>query len=352
VIDPADSTENGFSKYFELEKYIALESSDSSVMQTIRKITIAGEKVFIMTWGETQVLTFGMDGRFISQLKKNGRGPGEYDYAVDMSISREGDTVCLFDKELQKLFYYNSKGDFLYNVDLNVDLETFTNFESGNTIGYSYLNRVTPFNDTLYQLWSFDRKGKIINGHLPVSKDCLGDSYGAASTFNRTASGSYFIPYTENVIYRISGNPFRIQPLYRFDFKDRTMPSNILQMGRKERHEAFNRSFLLSGEFVGSKCILLNIDLSEEKLSMVALYDLKNERYSLINSRNLWDDQNEIPIDVNMQNTFLGEDRLIAIADVVKLHGHDFKNKNSIGYKLKENSKVTDNPILLIYKEK
>jgi hypothetical protein len=351
-INPADTSRIGFSKYFELEKYIVLETSKASVMQDIRKTIIANGKIFILTWGDPQVLIFDMNGKFLSQFKKYGTGPGEYTYVVDMSVSRKGDTICLYDKSLKKILKYNQDGEFLFYVDLNVDLETFAFLQNGNIIGYSFLNHVMPLNDTLFQLWFFDASGKIIAGKLPIRKENMGDSFGSASTFNLLASGSYFIPYTENVIYKITGDPQQFKPLYRFDFKDKTMPPDILEMPRKDRQEAFNNSFILSGEYAGSRSLLVNIYSLKDRTGLVAIYNLKNKSYSLIRSKNLWDESSELPIATNMQNTYYGQDRLIAIANVLKLHDHAFIDEKTSGFELKQKTKVTDNPVLLIYKEK
>jgi hypothetical protein len=48
----------------------------------------------------------------------------------------------------------------------------------------------------------------------------------------------------------------------------------------------------------------------------------------------------------------LGKDRLIAVADPVNLLSHEFKNIKSTGYILKQKVKETDNPIIVIYREK
>ena len=165
-INPADSTDNGFSDYFEMEQYIILESSDSSLMQSVRKIYIANNKIFILTWGNAQILIFDINGNFISKINNYGRGPEEYSYAVDFSISSNGYTICLYDKALTKLIYYSSNGKFYLSKPLNADLETYLALPNGNTVGYSYINYVEPLNDTIYQLWYFDKNGRLLDGCL------------------------------------------------------------------------------------------------------------------------------------------------------------------------------------------
>lgn len=351
-INPADSTGSGFSDYFEMEQYIVLESSDSSLMQSVRKIYIANNKIFILTWGDAQILIFDINGKFISKINNYGRGPEEYSYAVDFSISSNGDTICLYDKALTKLIYYSPNGKFYLSKPLNADLETYLALPNGSTVGYSYLNYVEPLKDTIYQLWYFDKNGRLLDGYLPVRKDALGNSIGLASSFNSTNSGHFFIPYTQNIIYKISENPFQITPVFKFDFKDRSMPENILELPRREMNEAFKKAFVLSGEFVGTKDLLINIYSADQRKFLVALYNYESGAHALLDSKTLYDDINELPLNVNMQNTYLGKDRLIAVTDPVNLLSHEYKNIQSTGNILKQKVKETDNSIIVIYKEK
>ena len=352
VIDPGDTVKSGFSDFFEIENHIALQTSDSSVLQTIRKIYIAANKIFILTWGDTQVMVFDINGKFLNKIGTFGRGPDEYSYVVDFSVSSDGETICLYDKGFKKTFYYDIQGALLFTKELDADLETFMILPGGNIVGYSYLNHVLPLNDTIYQLWYFNTDSKVVDGCLPVSKNVLGNTIGLPSTFNSTTSGNYFIPYTQNIVYKISENPFKISPVYRIDFKDRSMPENILELPRKEMNEAFEKAFVLNGEFIGTKDLLFNIYSSELRKFLVAIYNLKKEKHVLINSDKLWDSANELLLKVDIQNTYYGKDRLIALTDPVNILSHDYQNSKSLGFNLKQKVKETDNPILVIYKEK
>jgi hypothetical protein len=351
-IDPADSLRKGFSDFFELEKYIVLESSDSSVMREIRKISVINDRIFILTWGDPQILIFNTNGDFISKVDRYGRGPGEYTYAVDMYVAPGGDTITLFDKSLKKLLNYNNKGDFLGEVDLKTDLETFTKLPNGDILGYSFLNHAEPRNDTIYQLWHFSSQGKILSGFLPVKSDYLGNSVGLSSSFNSTSSGLYFIPYTENRVYKISGNPPALTSVYEVDFKGRSIPSDLLALPYKEMQKALFSSYILFGEFIGENNLLFNIYSSEERKLMLTVYNLKTGSYMLTESKNVWDDINELPVEAGQQNFYSAVDRLVAITHPFRLLNHKFKNGGSVGSQLGHKVKETDNPVLLIYKEK
>ena len=61
------------------------------------------------------------------------------------------------------------------------------------------------------------------------------------------------MPYTEHTVYKITENPLKITKFYKLDFKDKSMPSNLLEMPRKEMWKASEISFIVSGEFIGHK---------------------------------------------------------------------------------------------------
>ena len=130
------------------------------------------------------------------------------------------------------------------------------------------------------------------------------------------------------------------------------MPENLLDLPKKEYYEAFKKAYALSGEFIGTKDILVNAHSSDQGKSLVAIYNIKRETQALLDSKTLCDEINELPINVNLQNTYYGNDRLIAISNPVKLLNHKYNNIQSLGYTLKQKVKETDNPILVIYKEK
>lgn len=351
-INPADSSNSGFSDYFELDKYIILETSDSSVMKDIRKISIIGDRIFILTWGDPKILIFNINGDHIRTINKYGRAPDEYTSATDISISDDGNTICILDKLVMRLRYYNINGRYLGSTELNTDLETFTILKDGNILGYSYLNDAKPLNDTIYQLWNFNSSGEILKGLLPVKVDYLGNSIGLASSFNKTLSGLFFIPYTENTIYKITENPLKLTPLYRFDFKKKTIPSKLLEMPKIEMHKAYQNSFILSGEFIGEKVLLINIFSPSERKFLTAIFNRKTHSYLLLNRSDIWDEANELPIFPGQQNLYTKADRVVAVVHPFKLVGHNFKSNISIGFQLKQKVKETDNPILAIYKER
>ena len=72
----------------------------------------------------------------------------------------------------------------------------------------------------------------------------------------------------------------------------------------------------------------------------------------LTESKNVWDDINELPVETGQQNYYSDGSRLVALLHPYRLMNHKFRNSGSAGSQLGQKVKETDNPVLLIYKEK
>ena len=72
----------------------------------------------------------------------------------------------------------------------------------------------------------------------------------------------------------------------------------------------------------------------------------------LTESKNVWDVINELPVETGQQNYYSDGARLVALLHPYRLMNHKFRNTVSVGCQLGQKVKETDNPVLLIYKEK
>ena len=63
------------------------------------------------------------------------------------------------------------------------------------------------------------------------------------------------------------------------------MPPDLLQMSRKEMNKAFDNAFMLSGEFVGTKNLLVNMYRYKNRNELLAIINLSNKKYSVIRKK-------------------------------------------------------------------
>jgi len=352
-INPAKVNNDGFSEHYKLDKLIRLKNHPESYFGDARKIIISNDKIYIHPWGQARVIIFDIKGRFIGKIENYGRGPGEFTYVVDISVSSGGDTICLYEKNLKQFMYYNLQGKFLYSIETPVDLESFSVLPGGNIAGYSFLNRVPELQGHHYRLWLIGPGGEIIDGRLPVKPYYLGNSIGLSSSFHQNSEGLFFIPYTGNMIYEINCDSIQLHPRYYLDLLDNTIPADLLELPVNEMQDIFfKESYIPYGEIIGSKYILVKFLSRKATAPLAAIIDRRDHSYSLFDTKYITDSKNDLSLHI-VQQYFDGQSgKLIALIPPHSLHDYDHTDQDSHGYKLSKELSDTDNPLIAIYSEK
>ena len=351
-LDPQKSTVYSFGDFFKFEESVVLETIEESILGSIRKISISEKYIYILTWGEAQVFIFDREGKYITKIDRNGSGPGEYNYVVDMYIDHEKDLIYLYDKTQKVLFCFNHNQDLVKKIDLAVDLESFTILENGTIAGYSFLNHNILLDNEIWRLWFFDSSGELVGGDLAIDRNYLGNSIGLSSSFCRRGAKTYFIPYSENNLYSIDYEGLRLVQNTKFDFNERTIPEELFEMDYKDLWPTLNNSYIMYGEYVGKKTILFNVYHSDKRLLRTCISDLDGKRFVFMDDGMMVDSENELPLSLGKQNRYLDGEALVALLEPYKLESYKFRNPDSYGSALSERVSESDNPVILIYKER
>lgn len=101
-------------------EYIQLETKDECLLWGgLKKYFFTDNFIFITN--KDHILKFTRDGKFIKKIGAPGRGPGEIDLIVTMSVLPDKKLIIVQTNVGRKLLYYNFDGDFIKTV-------TFTSF--------------------------------------------------------------------------------------------------------------------------------------------------------------------------------------------------------------------------------
>lgn len=95
--------------------YLQLKTPNGVIISSIRNIIITGKHIFLISGGNAY--QFYRDGRFIRQIGRKGKGPGEYMSAKDISIDPNTEEIRIFDSN--KILYYSKDGKFIYSQNTN-----------------------------------------------------------------------------------------------------------------------------------------------------------------------------------------------------------------------------------------
>lgn len=110
--------------------YIPLETNEFSLISNIDLVwfneysinkIIPGDGYFLIK-NKNKVLKFGEDGKFIANIGKVGRGPGEINQIEDLDIDHTDQSVYMVSGWQKKFYQYSSSGKFIrtFNVPFYV----------------------------------------------------------------------------------------------------------------------------------------------------------------------------------------------------------------------------------------
>jgi len=98
-------------------EYLPLQKTDSAVIGGIRDIKIIGDRIFIDSGND--IFCFDNTGRFLFNLDKKGRGPGEYPFLEKSGINSTGDILFVLYMDDLLIYKINQDG-FSYMKTLSL----------------------------------------------------------------------------------------------------------------------------------------------------------------------------------------------------------------------------------------
>jgi len=110
-------------------QYIKLQTTAESLIGTISKLVIEGERIFIHDRTGDQIVSFDMKGNYLYKISGSGRGPNEYVRIHDFTVNN--DSILIYDNLSMKILMYNSKGELLGRVRSLFNFREFIDLGNG-----------------------------------------------------------------------------------------------------------------------------------------------------------------------------------------------------------------------------
>jgi hypothetical protein len=204
-------------------KTIPLETKSACLVSYINKVMFYEDKIFILD-DKQKLLVFNINGKFLYQIGKIGRGPGENTQQKDFDIDKNGNIYLLDYQRIQK---YNINGAFLKSypfhfsknneiicVPYQLAIKNDSNFCIwGGSLGKDFF----PDRD-FFAMYEMSKEGKITHKYFPVKYNISGNS----NIFNRYRDLTLIDPiFGSNLIYSISSDSIKIR--YQIDFGEKAL---------------------------------------------------------------------------------------------------------------------------------
>ena len=114
--------------------YVKLETNDTVLLSKIDKVKFSKNYIFISD--KEKLLMFDGNGKFLRQVSKRGKGPGEYISISDFDISTDGNMLYILDISLSRVSAFNVKGDFIKMYKFKYPPSRVVSHANGNILFY------------------------------------------------------------------------------------------------------------------------------------------------------------------------------------------------------------------------
>lgn len=213
-------------------EYIALETTPESYLSKVRKLTKTNEFLLVLDITNNKsnrLIIFGLDGSYISQIHRVGKGPGEYTQIEDFTFDPRSGRIVILDSYQKKLLEFSSAGEFLRETYLDFRPYNIC-FVLPNYIALSIpLKRVKPATDgKQYNLILLNREMKVVQelaSSIEYKKkdNSSGITVGGLDSFENRLR---FKQQLVDTIFTLNQEALKI-PFYSFDFGKYKVPLDM-----------------------------------------------------------------------------------------------------------------------------
>jgi len=244
------------SEVFKSIEFLQLETNKNCLLGLVQKVKVSNSRYYFLTgFTSERIIIFGKDsGNHLFTIDKNGRGPGEYNRALDLYVDPDDQFFEIYSRGLKKIIRYNNEGMYLFEENIERYLNSFTRLNQ-NLVLYAD-NQLT-----------IERDNKVID-LIELNDYSIGDN----NNFCCNNGSISFCRSIDNKIYKINSNGIQIK--YNINFGRLQIPSDYFQ-------ENFDQSFGFSFQNLFRENYAYNIFSFYESSSLIVLTIVHNNSMHL-----------------------------------------------------------------------
>ncbi len=171
-------------------KFIPLETNESCLLRGVNNIYLSENYIFIT---DSQVLyQFNNSGKFIRQIGKPGKGPGEHGRNIKFTIDE-------FNKEIYILSYATlinifdlESGIYKRSLEIKLDIANFYTFPKGKITFFTRDSNIRNLKSSLVEVFLFNNEGTLEDSILNTSR-----------TENKSNSVAFPTSYINNNLFYV-----------------------------------------------------------------------------------------------------------------------------------------------------
>lgn len=207
---------------FSINKYVILESDSLSFLSAVDKIQVHNRYMYILDKKQSLIKVFDLNGKFIKNFVKIGKGPGEVSQLIDFIIDRKGNKVILYDTGNSSIQIYSLKGILLSQIKFFPYFSKMELFEPGLLIFYLGNNFFEEAGANNFIICNY--QGAILEKLIPFDKENC-KLFGFGGILTNTKNEMLCTNGVSNLVYSIKRekNEITYKPKYYFNFDKNTL---------------------------------------------------------------------------------------------------------------------------------
>lgn len=240
-------------------QYIPLETTNESLISSVRKVFLHKDNVIIFDERQNKILLFGQSGTFKKQLGTRGPGPDEYAMLNDVFFEETTGLIYAHERIKNIVFVYNLEGEIVDKIKPEFSFNSFCKTKDGFWLYTCFKNN----NPDGFNLMLVDHSmQRMIGGYFPQNPNFI--NVQKMCRFRLDNEGiAYFTYPTSNNIYRLKG--ITPEVWFTIDFGRRTAPyKEIATIETSEEYDKLmENDFLMLGDYhIWNNMLLFNFSES------------------------------------------------------------------------------------------
>jgi hypothetical protein len=213
---------------FKSSQFIPLETNNNSLLKRITRICNDDGKLFVFDKLLGKVVVFNMEGKYLTDIHRVGNAPSEYVGLMDFCLDVNQKQILLLCDHPYKIMRFDYSGEFINETKVN---NLYFNIIANSNHVYCNKSEINTTNQDEYELVCFDMDFNVIDNCLHMRKNITNTLFFQGRTLTNTLN-NYYTRRFDNAIYQVNEN--KIEKKYVVDFKNYTMPDDLLKNSMKK----------------------------------------------------------------------------------------------------------------------
>ena len=211
-----EEDEVSLEKLFHKIEIIPLETTDNSLIQSIKGYDYLNGKHYIFDQGQAILFCFDEEGNYLNRIAKKGQGPGEYKLIYDFALNPQKGLIHML-SPFKKILSYDFDGKFVKTYDLTD--EKFNSIQKMEILDENSFVVWTSSKDNQDWIYIISQEtGQIENSFL--QNYYLYNTW-SSSVFHTYNNDIYFSLHLFNIVYKVTREGLTED--YEWDFGNKTM---------------------------------------------------------------------------------------------------------------------------------